>query len=403
VLRVRLTAPWVEDRIIELGRRDTHVGSSLVEGLAPRHFLLRNVKDGVLIQLISRSLALRGGKSLGSYCHQLGLGESAQLGAFTVTVEAEALPAGEERALVENSQSQDQARLVYADWLEEAGRIPQAGYLRAEVAAHLADPLGSELKHPAAAGAELRTLRELRDRAGSGFRALVARRPIENCGAEWQFKCPKKWSDLALTDEPSVRSCSACRKNVTFCHSIMEARELAAEGHCVAVDATQPRREGDLSSDLEMVTVGRMVGAPAQPPAPPAVAPGALPPRAMGDGPTMTLWFEGREAFTMYGDTATIGRAQRCDVVIPSASLSRMHAQYIREGDDFLVEDLGSVTGVVFASTGARIAGRTRLTDGEEITFGTARVKVAISTGDAVAPRPAESVWARLTRWARNR
>ena len=71
--------------------------------------------DIVLVQLINRSLPIRGGTELGSFCHQLALGESAQLGVFTLTVEAESVPVGDERALLEKSQGNDEAHLVYTN------------------------------------------------------------------------------------------------------------------------------------------------------------------------------------------------------------------------------------------------------------------------------------------------
>jgi hypothetical protein len=57
------------------------------------------------------------------------------------------------------------------------------------------------------------------------------------------FKCPRRWSALALTDDPRVRHCDACSKPVYFSANVDEAMDHARRGECVAVDVSQVRRE----------------------------------------------------------------------------------------------------------------------------------------------------------------
>ena len=45
-------------------------------------------------------------------------------------------------------------------------------------------------------------------------------------------------------------------------------------------------------------------------------------------------------------DTMIIGRSRTCDVVIPSAKVSRQHASLSRVDGDLYIEDLGSANGV---------------------------------------------------------
>ncbi|EAR62225.1 hypothetical protein [Neptuniibacter caesariensis] len=48
------------------------------------------------------------------------------------------------------------------------------------------------------------------------------------------FKCPESWGDLDKTDDPLVRQCGKCAKNVHYCATESEL-ELADEEWCVAV------------------------------------------------------------------------------------------------------------------------------------------------------------------------
>ncbi|GAB5440546.1 MAG: hypothetical protein Fues2KO_08950 [Fuerstiella sp.] len=63
----------------------------------------------------------------------------------------------------------------------------------------------------------------------------------------------------------------------------------------------------------------------------------------------------------------TIGRNQDCDIVVPSPSVSRQHAQIVQIEGEYFVEDLGSRNGSRI--NGRVIESRTPLKDGDQVEF----------------------------------
>src|SRR5512133_2295955 len=63
-----------------------------------------------------------------------------------------------------------------------------------------------------------------------------------------------------------------------------------------------------------------------------------------------------------------VGRDVTNDLVISDEKVSRRHARLYSEGDQFVVEDLGSTNGTFI--NGARLSGPHLLRAGEQITFG---------------------------------
>jgi pSer/pThr/pTyr-binding forkhead associated (FHA) protein len=66
--------------------------------------------------------------------------------------------------------------------------------------------------------------------------------------------------------------------------------------------------------------------------------------------------------------TATIGRAVECDVVIASKSVSREHTRLRREGRRWFVDDLGSTNGTYL--NGERVINSMSLLDGDSLKVG---------------------------------
>jgi len=66
--------------------------------------------------------------------------------------------------------------------------------------------------------------------------------------------------------------------------------------------------------------------------------------------------------------TATVGRAVECDVVIASKSVSREHTRLRREGRRWFVEDLGSTNGTYL--NGERVINSLALLDGDSLRVG---------------------------------
>jgi uncharacterized protein (TIGR02996 family) len=149
----------------------------------------------------------------------------------------------------------DDARLVYADWLEQRDDHAHAELLRLELRLRGTAPGDPVLPDLAKAFHALAN-----DIASMRWRVLVARPLVEGCDVKVELACPKTWEALAPTDRENVRRCDACAKDVVFCSSIDDARRLAQKGGCVALDPAVTRRPNDL--DPPVMMVGRLVRAP---------------------------------------------------------------------------------------------------------------------------------------------
>src|ERR1041384_3588433 len=64
----------------------------------------------------------------------------------------------------------------------------------------------------------------------------------------------------------------------------------------------------------------------------------------------------------------TIGRSARNDLCIPDPFASRVHAEVRREGDEYILQDLGSANGTLY--NGAAVEGAIHLTPGGRIQIG---------------------------------
>ncbi|MGH7897275.1 MAG: FHA domain-containing protein, partial [Candidatus Binatia bacterium] len=92
------------------------------------------------------------------------------------------------------------------------------------------------------------------------------------------------------------------------------------------------------------------------------------------------------EATMFEGDRLTIGRAASCDLVLEDQSISRTHAAIEREGEAFVLVDLGSNNGTFVEGQKARIT-RHRLKNGDQITLGKSRLQVEVPEVAAPAPK----------------
>lgn len=70
-----------------------------------------------------------------------------------------------------------------------------------------------------------------------------------------------------------------------------------------------------------------------------------------------------------------IGRAPTCQFVMTDLSVSRVHAELRRAGDNWLLADLGSMNGT--RVNGYRISAPTRVRTGDEVAFGKSRYILA--------------------------
>jgi len=66
------------------------------------------------------------------------------------------------------------------------------------------------------------------------------------------------------------------------------------------------------------------------------------------DGPALVVRSGGGragESFEAIGDRALIGRSPECDVFLDDVTVSRRHAELLREANVFTIRDLGSLNG----------------------------------------------------------
>ncbi|MEX2458796.1 MAG: DUF3662 and FHA domain-containing protein [Actinomycetota bacterium] len=85
--------------------------------------------------------------------------------------------------------------------------------------------------------------------------------------------------------------------------------------------------------------------------------------------PQLVLLDAGEESqtFTLDKDTLSIGRMSDCDIVLADSGASRRHAEVRRDGDRFVVADLGSTNGTLVNES--KITER-ELEEGDRITIG---------------------------------
>jgi DNA-binding response OmpR family regulator len=95
-----------------------------------------------------------------------------------------------------------------------------------------------------------------------------------------------------------------------------------------------------------------------------------------------------KERWSLAAPLTTIGRWQDNDLIIDDRWVSRHHARVRREGDRYLIEDLGSKNGTLV--NGRRIGEPTALADGDEIQV-SPLVPLTFVGYASTAPLPAEA------------
>jgi uncharacterized protein (TIGR02996 family) len=160
------------------------------------------------------------------------------------------------RKLLENP-ADDTTRLVYADWLDEQGdavSVAKSKFLRLTV--RLLEPN----RNAGWRKARRKELQVLAATLDTNWLATVSRLRIESCDGKralakeqrrylqlFELVCDKRWDELTVTEDNTVRYCEGCKQNVHYCDTLTTAREHAQRGHCIAVDLGIIRRDDDLS------------------------------------------------------------------------------------------------------------------------------------------------------------
>jgi len=72
---------------------------------------------------------------------------------------------------------------------------------------------------------------------------------------EWEFRCPRHWERLELTNRRDVRFCNACHENVYAVTDKKTAQALANEGKCIVLmelKDIEPLEDGEFVSEDRM-------------------------------------------------------------------------------------------------------------------------------------------------------
>lgn len=176
--------------------------------------------------------------------------------------------------------------------------------------------------------------------------------------------CPQNWLERSVSELPTTVPCHVCRREVNLVKSEERLQALDVEGQVVAFPAVPP-----ISLD-SVVQLDGDSGGPAAVPATYDMAPPARPapesaPRSAPRGSWMCTLASG-ESTRIDRPEMVIGRSRTCDVVIPSAKVSRQHAKLSLQGAELWIEDLGSANGVWHE--GVKVT-RTRVSSGDTFTI----------------------------------
>jgi FHA domain/Domain of unknown function (DUF1707) len=77
-----------------------------------------------------------------------------------------------------------------------------------------------------------------------------------------------------------------------------------------------------------------------------------------------------------YNAGVTLGRSRECDCVVPEPSVSRRHASLRRDGERWLLRDLGSRNGT--RVNGLRVLEETEVRPGDRVSLGEVRYRLAL-------------------------
>jgi adenylate cyclase len=83
------------------------------------------------------------------------------------------------------------------------------------------------------------------------------------------------------------------------------------------------------------------------------------------------------------GENNVLGRSTTASVRLADREVSRKHSQVDKEGEDYILRDLGSSNGTFL--NGKRIFGPTALKDGDEVVIGTSKMEFRVGSG---GPKP---------------
>jgi hypothetical protein len=169
--------------------------------------------------------------------------------------------------------------------------------------------------------------------------------------------CPMNWLELSVSECPTTIRCHVCEQGIDLVLGEGELEAKAGDGGLAAfpvVPCTGTGGTPRLPTSAQPANGGGR-SAPA-----PIVSGG------VSEGKRWTVTLQNGEAITIDKDTMIVGRSRTCDVVIPSAKVSRQHASISRVDGELFIEDLGSANGVWF--NGEKVT-RSKINHGDAFTI----------------------------------
>lgn len=159
------------------------------------------------------------------------------------------------------------------------------------------------------------------------------------------------WLELAVSEIPTKIGCHVCEKKVALVSTSSELESAASSSALAAypvVPCAGPVEGGGAMSIAAPSGNGaaghaepvREVREPVREPV------RARPPTPQPVARNWVVTLQNGEMIRIDKDTMIIGRSRTCDVVIPSAKVSRQHASLSRVDGELYIEDLGSANGV---------------------------------------------------------
>jgi hypothetical protein len=167
--------------------------------------------------------------------------------------------------------------------------------------------------------------------------------------------CPMNWLELSVSECPTTIRCHVCEQSVDLVLAEPELDMKVSMGALAAFPVVPCTGTGGVPRQPTSLPPQNGAGRP---------SPAMAPPVAAAKRWTVTL--QNGEAIPIDKDTMIVGRSRTCDVVIPSAKVSRQHASISRVDGDVYIEDLGSANGVWF--NGEKVT-RAKINHGDAFTI----------------------------------
>jgi hypothetical protein len=172
--------------------------------------------------------------------------------------------------------------------------------------------------------------------------------------------CPMNWLELSVSECPTTIRCHVCEQGVDLVLQEDELQQKSNGGGLAAFPVVPCTGTGGTPRLPTSAPPPNGAGRAVAPVAPVASA------AQVADSKRWSVTLQNGEAIAIDKDTMIVGRSRTCDVVIPSAKVSRQHASISRVDGELYIEDLGSANGVWF--NGEKVT-RAKINHGDAFTI----------------------------------